>query len=63
MALVPVSADGSHIGVGVIYNLPRANDRLMTDHIISCVDSNNKSAQSNLGRGPRRGSCARRWLA
>ena len=23
----------------------------------------NKSAQSNLGTGPRRGSCARRWLA
>ena len=25
--------------------------------------NNNKSAQSNLGTGPRRGSCARRWLA
>ena len=25
--------------------------------------SNSKSAQSNLGTGPRRGSCARRWLA
>ena len=23
----------------------------------------NKFAQSNLGTGPRRGSCARRWLA
>ena len=28
----------SHIGVGVIYNPPGANDRLMSDHIISCVD-------------------------
>ena len=27
------------------------------------VKNNNKSAQSNLGRGPRRGSCARRWVA
>jgi len=27
------------------------------------VDYNNKFAQSNLGTGPRRGSCARRWLA
>jgi len=26
------------IGVGVIYNPPGANDRLMCDHIISCVD-------------------------
>ena len=26
------------------------------------INSNNKSAQSNLGTGPRRGSCARRWL-
>ena len=25
--------------------------------------NNNKSVQSNLGTGPRRGSCARRWLA
>ena len=26
-------------------------------------NNNNKSAQSNLGTGPRRGSCVRRWLA
>ena len=26
-------------------------------------NESNKSAQSNLGTGPRRGSCARRWLA
>ena len=31
--------------------------------INSSVTGNNKSAQSNLGTGPRRGSCARRWLA
>ena len=26
-------------------------------------NNNNKFAQSNLGTGPRRGSCVRRWLA
>ena len=30
---------------------------------ISFPNNNNKFAQSNLGTGPRRGSCARRWLA
>ena len=31
--------------------------------IIAANNNNNKSAQSNLGRGPRCGSCARRWVA
>ena len=31
--------------------------------VSKCVDSENKSAQSNLGTGPRCASCARRWQA
>ena len=38
---------------------------MLSDHTSLCLLSrnNNKSAQSNLSTGPRRGSCARRWLA
>ena len=39
------------------------NEATQAVHRLISMTRVNKSAQSNLGTGPRRGSCARRWLA
>ena len=44
----------------VLFGSPAKN---ITTAAAATTTTSNKSAQSNLGTGPRRGSCARRWLA
>ena len=69
-----LSSDSDHIdnddsyAVGAASKTDSRNNSLSTlsdSNIILGADSNNrnKSAQSNLGTGPRLGRCARRWLA